>query len=154
MSPIYWGVDLIRELAKSGTGETKLAIARKALEDRWQVDRQHATAEELYIAMEGAGVGELTLSKARSLIENGTAFVVTAPKVNIEDLLPPPPPSPSETQFGTPPPGRDSQFGTPRSLDAQDAGSVETMGEAKVTGEAKANETVANSSKEQTKRKS
>jgi hypothetical protein len=102
MSPIYWGVDLIRELERNGTGEAKLAIARNALSDRWTQDRQHATAEELYVAMETAGVNEQTLSKARSLIEHGVTFVPTKPRVHVEDLLPPPPPSPSETQIGSP----------------------------------------------------
>ncbi len=66
------GAELLRRLRVTGTGETKLAPARKLLTDVHRVEKGRiATSEEVIGAMEAAGVSDATLAKAREIAETG-----------------------------------------------------------------------------------
>lgn len=94
MQRIQWGVELVKSLASTGTGEAKIDIARKVIADTWEHERRHATAEEVFTAMDAAGVGEGTMKKARSFIDTGTPYIAERAAPKIEDVLPPPPAEP------------------------------------------------------------
>lgn len=62
------GAELVRELAKSGTGERKLGVGRKVLADVWRDRHRIATCAEVIEALEADEfTGEVTVAKAREL---------------------------------------------------------------------------------------
>lgn len=64
------GALLTKKLAESGTGEAKLALARKCLTDARDAGRT-ATAAEVVAALELGGAPEMTVLKAKTLAETG-----------------------------------------------------------------------------------
>jgi hypothetical protein len=70
MPAITSGALLTKKLAESGTGEAKLALARKCLTDARDAGRT-ATAAEVVAALELGGAPEMTIMKAKALAETG-----------------------------------------------------------------------------------
>lgn len=67
MPKITSGAELVRRLRESGTGEDKLAVARKVL-----AEKRAATAEDVVAALGDAlGEGHMTVQKAAALAETG-----------------------------------------------------------------------------------
>jgi hypothetical protein len=83
------GAELVRELLRGGTGERKIAVARKVLSDVWAREHRVATAAEVVEALEESeAVGEVTIAKARELAGLPSAREVRAAKsLPIEALL-------------------------------------------------------------------
>ncbi len=92
------GAELMRELAKTGTADAKLALPRKVLAFVWRTENRVATANELIDAMEKAGTREpyldypqtpdLTLKKATALAVRGVWNGPVEEKVPpVEDLI-------------------------------------------------------------------
>lgn len=123
MPGIQNGAELVKRLKESGTGESKLAIARKVLADTYKFERRTATSDEILLALESAGVSESTITKARSLAETGSvpaAIEAAQQQRPIEDILlggsptdlspdgDNPPPDWTETAPPKLPPGSDS----------------------------------------------
>jgi hypothetical protein len=70
MPAITSGAMLTKKLAETGTGEAKLALARKCLIDARDAGRS-ATAAEVVAALELGGAPEMTVLKAKTLAETG-----------------------------------------------------------------------------------
>jgi len=70
MPAITSGALLTKKLAELGTGETKLAIARKCLSAARDAGRT-ATAADVVAALEAGGAPEMTVLKAKALAETG-----------------------------------------------------------------------------------
>jgi hypothetical protein len=70
MPAITSGALLTKKLAETGTGEAKLAIARKCLIDARDAGRA-ATAAEVVAALELGGAPDMTVLKAKALAETG-----------------------------------------------------------------------------------
>jgi hypothetical protein len=67
MPPIPEGYKLVQSLRRSGTGETKLAICHRVLEQN-----RRASSAEILAALEAdITVSEVTIDKARQLAETG-----------------------------------------------------------------------------------
>lgn len=92
------GAELIRALAKSGTGDDKLKIARMHLSFIHRKENRVATAAEIIDVLEKAGVTdalktwprtpELTLEKALAFAESGAWAPKTGPdETPVEELL-------------------------------------------------------------------
>lgn len=121
------GAELVRRLAKTGTGEAKLAVARTVLADTWQHERRVASGDEVILALESAGAGEGTLDKARQIRDTGEwAGPQDRTAVPVEDQLlaeaakpepapdkADPPPEPPPAPKPEPPPGTGTGARTP-----------------------------------------
>lgn len=84
------GAELVRALAKSGTGEAKLALCRRVLADVYQREHRTASAAEVVEALEAAEwVGDVTLKKARELagLPRSAAEAARGPELPIEERL-------------------------------------------------------------------
>lgn len=87
MPAITSGALLTKKLAELGTGETKLAIARKCLSAARDAGRT-ATAADVVAALEAGGAPEMTVLKAKALAETGEWNGPPAENVTpIEELL-------------------------------------------------------------------
>lgn len=89
MSVVTNGAELVRKLRETGTGESKLAIARKVLQDVFARDKRHATAEEVLDALRGSSdVTPATVAKAEMIAETGFWSPAAVEKQRpIEDVL-------------------------------------------------------------------
>ncbi len=104
------GAELVRRLKEHGTGETKLAVARKVLADIHRTEHRVASAAEVIDALTAAAAGEGTLLKARVLVETGTwSGPPKAEDVPIEDELLGPPPVPAPAPEPAPAPAADTK---------------------------------------------
>lgn len=101
--PIHWAAGLVEALKRAHVGHDKVELIRQAMaarfnhadhcaKDEKHPDR-HLTAREGIAILERAGVGEVTLAKARQLAATGM-WNPPAP-VNPADALPPPPDVPA-----------------------------------------------------------
>jgi hypothetical protein len=103
-SPITDGASLVKALKDSGTGETKLAVARALLAERFGQGKT-ATAAEVVQALTDAGVAEGTVGKATSLMLTGEEQTVATIEIPIEErILKASKPSPSPPPPSPPPP--------------------------------------------------
>ena len=88
MPGITNGAELVKRLKATGTGEAKLAAARRVLADVSEQRGRVATAAEVIAGLAEAGAGEGTLDKARQLAETGEyKGPAAAPDLAIEDRL-------------------------------------------------------------------
>lgn len=71
MPAITSGPELVKKLRDSGTGHSKLRIAREELDRVYAAHGRVATADEVIAALTEGGVGELTLDKAHQLAATG-----------------------------------------------------------------------------------
>lgn len=109
------GAELVRELAKTGTADAKLALARQVLAFVHRKEKRVATAAEVIEAMEWAGMKEpykghprtpeLTLLKARGLALKGKwdgpveeRIPTVEERILAGDDLPPETPPPSAVE--------------------------------------------------------
>jgi hypothetical protein len=116
------GAELVRELAKTGTADAKLALPRQVLAFVHRREKRIASAAEVIDAMEWAGVKaeyldhpptpELTLRKARALALTGVWEGPTEkPEPTVEDRIlagagvpePPEPPAADRAVSAGPP---------------------------------------------------